>query len=140
MPLDPQVRKLLGWAARSRTPGYDVLGAVSAREHYAKAALTLDIAPVGLAAVGDLDLDLPGRRLRAKNHASHAVNSTGGASSSRSSHTVPLPQANAASSAASSASAHQRRSSRGPASSNRTRSARASAAQAPPRVPAWTWL
>ena len=68
MPLDPQVRKLLGWAARSHTPPYDVLGAVAAREHYAKAATSLDIAPAPLDAVLDFTVDLPGRSLKVRQY------------------------------------------------------------------------
>lgn len=69
MPLDPQVEKILYWAQRSSVPPYPELGAVRAREHYAKASATLDIVPPPLHAVQDIDVELPGRVLRVREYA-----------------------------------------------------------------------
>ncbi len=65
MTLDPQTRKLLDFAARSRVAPYWELGAVAAREFYEKAAVTLEMAPAQLHEVNDLviDFEAPSRRL-----------------------------------------------------------------------------
>lgn len=68
MPLDPQVEKILYWAQRARTPPFPELGAVGAREHYAKASATLDIVAQPLHAVVDLGVALPGRALRVRKY------------------------------------------------------------------------
>ncbi len=69
MPLDPQVAQILHWAQRSVTPPYPQLGALRAREHYAKASSTLDIVAQSLHAVDDLEVALPGRTLRVRQYA-----------------------------------------------------------------------
>lgn len=69
MALDPQVEKILYWAQRASVPPYPELGAVQAREHYAKASATLDIVPPPLHEVEDHEVDLPGRVLRVRQYA-----------------------------------------------------------------------
>lgn len=69
MPLDPQVEKILYWAHRASLPPYPELGVDGARRAYAKAVVTLDIAQRPLEQVIDLDVDLPGRRLRVRQYA-----------------------------------------------------------------------
>ncbi len=69
MTLDPQVRQILQWAQRARTPPYPQLGVQAAREHYARAAATLDIVPPPLHAVHDHAVALPGRTLRVRQYA-----------------------------------------------------------------------
>ena len=41
--LDPQVEKLLAWAAKAGGPSYPEIGAAAARAHYERIAATLDI-------------------------------------------------------------------------------------------------
>ncbi len=69
MALDPQVGKILYWAQRASVPPYPKLGAVQAREHYAKASATLDIVAPPLHAVEDHAVGLPGRVLRVRQYA-----------------------------------------------------------------------
>jgi len=66
--LDPQVRKLLEWAARTDTPSYQEIGAAAARVHYEQVAGALDIAPAALHAVEDLSVPLPRRSLRIRHY------------------------------------------------------------------------
>jgi acetyl esterase len=65
MTLDPQTRKLLDYAARSRIAPYQELGAVAAREFYEKAALAFELPAAQLYEVNDLyiDFEAPSRRL-----------------------------------------------------------------------------
>jgi acetyl esterase len=65
MALDPQTRKLLEFAARSRVAPYHELGPVAAREFYEKAAIALEMAPMQLHQVNDLQIEFkaPSRRL-----------------------------------------------------------------------------
>jgi len=69
MALDPQVEKILYWAQRASVPPYPELGAVQAREHYAKASATLDIVAPPLHEVEDHEVNLPGRVLRVRQYA-----------------------------------------------------------------------
>jgi len=66
--LDPQVEKLLAWAAKAGGPSYPEIGAAAARAHYERIAATLDIAPAVLHAVDDLRVALPGRELRVRHY------------------------------------------------------------------------
>ena len=61
--IDPQVQKILYWAQRASGPGYIQLGAQAARDWYARAVLTLDVAPVLMHDVHDHRLALPGRTI-----------------------------------------------------------------------------
>ncbi len=67
--LDPQVEKILYWAKRANQPGYPAIGAVQAREHYAKAVATLDVAPLALHEVHDHRVELAGRTLTIRQYA-----------------------------------------------------------------------
>lgn len=69
MPLDPQVEKILYWAQRASAPAYPAIGAPLARIAYAKAAATLDVAPLPMHDVRDLQVDLPGRSLTVRQYA-----------------------------------------------------------------------
>ena len=69
MALDPQVEKILLWSRRARAPEYYDIGAQAAREHYARAVATLDIAPPALHEVLDFDMPLAGRTLRVRQYA-----------------------------------------------------------------------
>lgn len=69
MPLDPQIEKILYWAQRASPPSYAELGAAMAREAYAKASATLDVAPVPMHDVHDLAVDFQGRRLTIRQYA-----------------------------------------------------------------------
>ncbi|MFA7664735.1 MAG: alpha/beta hydrolase [Burkholderiaceae bacterium] len=69
MALDPQVEKILTWAARANAPAYPEIGATAAREHYARVAGTLDIVTPALAEVFDFDMPLAGRVLRVRQYA-----------------------------------------------------------------------
>ena len=69
MPLDPQVEKILYWAQRAKSPPFPEIGAVQARELYARSSATLDIVALPLHAVDDLALALPGRTLRVRQYA-----------------------------------------------------------------------
>lgn len=69
MPVDSQVEKILYWAQRASTPPYHELGAVLARELYAKAVVTLDVAKIELHDVRDLRLELTGRTIRVRQYA-----------------------------------------------------------------------
>ncbi len=69
MALDPQVEKILYWAQRASAPPYPEIGAQLARAAYAKAAATLDVAPVPLHDVRDLQVALPGRTLTVRQYA-----------------------------------------------------------------------
>ncbi|HYF58685.1 MAG TPA: alpha/beta hydrolase, partial [Burkholderiaceae bacterium] len=66
--LDPQVEKLLAWAAKAGGPTYQAIGAPAARAHYERIAGTLDIAPAPMHSVEDLRLELPGRTLRLRHY------------------------------------------------------------------------
>jgi acetyl esterase len=69
MSLDPQVAKILQWAARARAPAWHEIGATAAREHYDKVAGTLDIVAPGMHEVQDFDMPLAGRTLRVRQYA-----------------------------------------------------------------------
>lgn len=66
--LDPRVAQLLAWSARARQPAWHEAGVDWARAAYEKAVLLLDVAPEPLFQVDDLDVDLPGRRLRMRRY------------------------------------------------------------------------
>lgn len=66
--IDPQIDKILQWARRAPLPGYHHLGAVAARAAYARAVLTLDVAPLPMHAVHDHRLALPGRSLTVRQY------------------------------------------------------------------------
>lgn len=68
MPIDPQIEKILYWAARASTPPYQLLGAPLARLAYARAVVTLDVAPRPLRDVSDLKLELPGRTITVRQY------------------------------------------------------------------------
>ena len=69
MSLDPQVEKILYWAERASAPAYSAIGAPLARIMYAKAVATLDVAPLPLHDVHDLEVELPGRTLTVRQYA-----------------------------------------------------------------------
>ncbi len=69
MPLDPQVEKILQWAARARAPAWHEMGAQAAREHYERVAGTLDIVAPELHSVRDFEVELPGRSLPVRQYA-----------------------------------------------------------------------
>ena len=69
MPIDPQVEKIVHWAHRARQPKYPEVGAAKARELYAKAIATLDVAPAPMHDVADLDVALEGRTLKVRQYA-----------------------------------------------------------------------
>jgi acetyl esterase len=66
--IDPQVQKILYWAQRSPGPTYPQMGVQAARESYARAVLTLDVAPLPMHAVHEHRLDLPGRSIGARQY------------------------------------------------------------------------
>jgi acetyl esterase len=66
--IDPQVAKILAWAERTRAPSYPELGPEAAREHYARAVLTLDVAPRPVHEVHDHRVVLPGRVLTVRQY------------------------------------------------------------------------
>jgi len=69
MALDPQVEKILYWVERANAPGFAALGAPLARAAYAKACLTLDVAPRTMHEVHDHALALPGRTITVRQYA-----------------------------------------------------------------------
>jgi acetyl esterase len=69
MALDPQVEKILLWSRRARAPEYYDIGAQAAREHYARAVATLDIAPPAVHEVLDFSMPLAGRTLGVRQYA-----------------------------------------------------------------------
>jgi len=66
--IDPQVAKILAWAERARAPSYRELGVEAAREHYARAVLTLDVAPRPMHEVHDHRLALTGRTITVRQY------------------------------------------------------------------------
>jgi acetyl esterase len=66
--IDPQVAKILAWAERARAPSYPVLGVAQAREHYARAVLTLDVSPRPMHEVHDHPVRLPGRTITVRQY------------------------------------------------------------------------
>ncbi len=69
MALDPQVEKILLWSRRARAPEYYEIGAQAAREHYERAAGTLDIPTPALHEVQDFEMPLAGRSLHVRQYA-----------------------------------------------------------------------
>ena len=72
MALDPQVEKILYWVERAGAPGFPQLGAQLARAAYAKACLTLDVAPRPMHEVHDHRLELPGRTITVRQYSPRA--------------------------------------------------------------------
>lgn len=66
--IDPQIQKFLYWAPRAPRLGYALMGAQAARESYARAVLTLDVAPTVMHDVHDHPLELPGRRITVRQY------------------------------------------------------------------------
>ncbi len=66
--IDPQIQKILYWAQRAAGPGYAQMGADAARAWYARAVLTLDVAPVPMHDVHDHRLELPGRSIAVRQY------------------------------------------------------------------------
>lgn len=66
--IDPQIQKILYWAQRAAGPGYAQMGADAARAWYARAVLTLDVAPVPMHDVHDHGLELPGRSIAVRQY------------------------------------------------------------------------
>jgi acetyl esterase len=69
MALDPQIEKILLWAARANAPSYPEIGAPAARAHYERAVATLDVATPELHEVQDFEIPLAGRNLRTRQYA-----------------------------------------------------------------------
>ncbi len=71
--LDRQVEQILYWAKRANQPSYPSIGATRAREHYARAVATLDVAPLPMHDVHDHRLVLPGRVLTVRQYTPQPV-------------------------------------------------------------------
>lgn len=69
MTLDPKIAQLVEWTQRAARPTYQQMGAQEARRHYARAVLTLDLAPAPMAEVHDHEAKLAGRSLRVRQYA-----------------------------------------------------------------------
>lgn len=68
MPLDPNVEKLIQWAARAGHAPMNQVGPAAARAFYDRAALALELTAEPMHSVEDMQVELPGRTLRIRHY------------------------------------------------------------------------
>lgn len=73
MALDPKIAQLIEWTRRAGRGDYAGMTPQAAREHYARAVVTLDIAPIPMAEVHDHEMDLGNRTLVLRQYAPRAL-------------------------------------------------------------------
>lgn len=69
MSLDPKIAQLIEWTRRAARGNYSQMSPQAAREHYARAVLTLDVAPAPMVEVRDHWIELGDRSLRLRQYA-----------------------------------------------------------------------